>query len=152
MIPITLLMATQILCFCIGSIILIKSGKQDEKTRNPYLLIPALMLIGLSAGLITFLIVGFASALIFFMPEKTNKLIGKADLLLFMTITMVFILNQNLLLSLMLFMALAITIILLLLKKAKKQVPLIQYFAQAYSLMILIVFAAALIALIRWLI
>lgn len=129
----------QILMFCLGSILIIQAGKQDKKTRNPYLLIPALMLIGLSAGLTTFLIVSLACLIIFVLPSKTNKLIGKADLLLFASILVIIILNQSIILTLMLYISLALTIILMLIdKKLKKEVPLIHYFSQGYSLMILL--------------
>ena len=129
----------QILVFCAGSILLIYAGKQDKKTRNPLLLIPALMAIGLSAGLTTFLLISLASLLIFFMPSKSNKVIGKADLLLFASILTMLILNQNLLLTVMLYISLVITLILILLnKKLKKDVPLIHYYSIGYALTIII--------------
>lgn len=132
----------QILVFCAGSILLIYSGKQDEKTRNPYLLIPALMAIGLSAGLTTFLIVSLACLIIFFLPNKVNKVLGKADLLLFASILVIIILSQNLLLNLILFESLALTVIILLLdKNRKKEVPLIHYYSIAYALAVLITMA-----------
>lgn len=129
----------QILVFCAGSILLIYSGKQDEKTRNPYLLIPALMAIGLSAGLTTFLIVSLACLIIFFLPNKVNKVLGKADLLLFTSILMIFILTQNFLLSMVLYGSMALTIVVILLdKNRKKGIPVIYYFSIGYALMILI--------------
>lgn len=148
--PLMLTILTQIMVFCAGSILLIYAGKQDEKTRNPLLLIPALMLIGLSAGTTTFLIISLASLIIFLLPEKVNKVIGKADLLLFYSLLTIIILNQNILLSLILYISLAITFILLLTNKNKeKQVPLISYYAQRYSLTIIITIGVAIGVLIK---
>lgn len=128
----------QILVFCTGSILLIYAGKQDEKTRNPFLLIPALMAIGLSAGLTSFLIVSLASFAIFFLPKKVNKVIGKADLLLFASILTINILCQNILLTLFLYLTLGNTIIIMLLdKNLKKEVPLIHYYSIGYALAII---------------
>lgn len=128
----------QILVFCTGSILLIYAGKQDEETRNPFLLIPALMAIGLSAGLVTFLIVSLASFAIFFLPKKVNKVIGKADLLLFASILTINILCQNILLTLFLYLTLGNTIIIMLLdKNLKKEVPLIHYYSIAYAITII---------------
>jgi len=140
----------QVLLFCCGSVLLIYSGKQDKKTRKPFLLIPALMAIALSANIITFAIVSIACAIIFFLPAKTNKLMGKADLLLFAGILIIFITNINLVLNLILYGALALTIALILLdKKRTDQIPLIHYFSQGYALMILITIASTL-GLIIW--
>lgn len=128
----------QILVFCTGSILIIYAGKQDEKTRNPFLLIPALMAIGLSAGLTSFLIVSLASFAIFFLPKKVNKVIGKADLLLFASILTINILCQNILLTLFLYLTLGNTIIIMLLdKNLKKEVPLIHYYSIAYTIAII---------------
>lgn len=128
----------QILVFCAGSILIIYAGKQDEKTRNPFLLIPALMAIGLSAGLTSFLIVSLASFAIFFLPKKVNKVIGKADLLLFASILTINILCQNILLTLFLYLTLGNTIIIMLLdKNLKKEVPLIHYYSIGYTIAII---------------
>ena len=139
----TFLMLTtliQILVFCAGSILLIYAGKQDVKTRNPFLLIPTLMAIGLSAGIQTFLFISLASVIIFFLPAKINKILGKADLLLFTSALMIIILNQNLLLTTIIFMSLALTVIIMLLdKNLSKAVPLIYYYAKGYALAILII-------------
>ena len=139
----------QILVFCAGSILLIYAGKQDEETRNPFLLIPALMAIGLSAGLVTFLIVSLASFVIFFLPNKVNKVLGKADLLLFASALTIIILNENILLTTIIFMSLAITAIFMLFdKKLTKSVPLIHYYAIGYATAILITIGLAIGALI----
>jgi len=140
MIQITLLMIIQILCFLAGSILIILAGKQDEKTRNPYILIPALMAIGLSAGLLTFVMVSIACIIIFFSPEKINKIIGKADLLLFYSLLVIMMLNQNIILTIIAIFSLLLTLIFMITdKKRLKEVPLISYYAQAYSLTILII-------------
>ena len=140
MITLTLLMLIQIIFFCAGSILILYAGKQDEKTRNPFLLIPALMAIGLSAGLVTFFIVSLASFVIFFLPKKVNKIIGKADLLLFYSLLVIIILNQNILLTLTLYFSLAVTVLHMLLDKNKqKEVPLIRYYAEAYAITLIIV-------------
>ena len=138
MINLMLSQAIQIMLFCIGSILLIYSGKQDEKTRNPYLLIPALIAIGFSGGLITGLIISIASIIIFFLPAKVNKIIGKADLLLLYSLLMLIIINTNLLLSLIICFSTPITLLLLIFNKNKeKQMPLIHYYVQAYSLVLI---------------
>ena len=128
----------QVIFFIAGSILIIYAGKQDEQTRNPYLLIPALISIGLSAGFITGTIIALASIIIFFLPEKINKIIGKADLLLFYSLLTIIILNQNLLLTLIIFSTQCVTLFMLIINKNKeKQMPLIHYYAQAYSLTII---------------
>jgi hypothetical protein len=132
----------QIIMFLTGSILMFFAGVQDEKTRNPFLLIPALMAIGLSAGLTTFAIVTLASFIIFFLPAKINKVLGKADLLLFASILVIIILSQNVLLNLIMFESLALTVIIMLLdKKRTKEVPLIHYYSIGYALAILITIA-----------
>jgi hypothetical protein len=129
----------QITIFILGTLLLICAGKQDEKTRNPYILIPALMCLGLSAGFLTFVLITIASLIIFFLKEKVNKIIGKADLLLFYSLLVIIMLNQNLLLTQILFMSLTLTLIMLIVQKHKeKQMPLIYYYAQAYALSVLI--------------
>ena len=134
----------QVILFIIGSILIIYAGKQDEQTRNPYLLIPALISIGLSAGFITGTIIALASIIIFFLPEKINKIIGKADLLLFYSLLTIIILNQNLLLTLIIFSTQCITLFMLIINKNKeKQMPLIHYYARAYATTIIITFGLA---------
>jgi len=137
------LMLSQIIqttMFILGSALLIYSGKQDNKTRNPFLLIPALMALGLSAGITTFLIITLASAIIFFLPQKVNKLIGKADLLLFYSLFTIIILNQNLILTLITFLSLGLTLIIMLFKKKlEKDIPLIHYYTQGYLITLIII-------------
>ena len=136
----------QIIAFCIGSILIIYAGNQDKKTRKPYLLIPALMAIGLSAGLLTFAIVSLACLLIFFLPKKINNLIGKADLLLFASILTIFILNQNPLLTLLTYFSMFMVIILIITdKKKEKNLPLILYYTQAHIITTLLTIASILI-------
>jgi len=107
------------------------------------------MAIGLSAGLVTFLIVSLASFVIFFLPNKVNKVIGKADLLLFASALTIIILNENILLTTIIFMSLAITAIFMLFdKKLTKAVPLIHYYAIGYATAILITIGLAIGALI----
>lgn len=128
----------QIIIFLIGSILMFFAGAQDKKTRNPLLLIPALMAIGLSAGLTTFAIVTLASFIIFFLPAKINKVLGKADLLLFASVLVIIISSQNVLLNLIMFESLALAVIIMLLdKKRTKEVPLIYYYSIGYTLAIL---------------
>jgi hypothetical protein len=139
----------QITIFILGTLLLICAGKQDEKTRNPFILIPALMCLGLSAGFLTFVLITIASLIIFFLPNKVNKIIGKADLLLFYSLLVIIMLNQNLLLTQIVFMSLTLTLIMLIKQKHKeKQMPLIHYYAQAYALTILITMALGIVALI----
>ena len=134
MIPVTILMLLQTAMFCAGSILLIYAGKQDEKTRKPLLIIPALITIGLSAGLTTFIIITLASILMFILPSKVNKLIGKADLLLLASTLTIFILNQNIILSLIVFSSHFTSIILIIFDKNKqKEVPLIHYYSKGYA-------------------
>lgn len=144
----------QIIMLGIGSILMFFAGNQDEKTRKPFLLIPALMAISLSAGLTTFLIVTLSCITIFFLPAKVNKIIGKADLLLLSSILTIFILNQNILLTIMLYVSLGLTTLYLFLNvsKEKKPIPFIQYYTKAYALAIIIMTLAIIIATIRSLI
>ena len=148
MLEITILNLIQFLMFCIGSALIIYAGKQDEKTRNPYILIPALIALGMSAGGTTFTIITLACLIIFILPEKVNKVIGKADLLLFASALTIIILNQNVLLTALIYLSLTITLILLLFnKKEQKEVPLIHYYAQGYIGAIITSFLLGLLAL-----
>lgn len=136
------LILLQIIVFCIGSIILILSGKQDEKTRRPWLIIPGLILIGLSTNLITFITILIASILFFLAPKKTNYFMGKADLLLFTSILLIFILGNNPIISTILWFTLLLTTLSIYkqMKQTKKQttIPLIYYFTTNYSKIILL--------------
>ena len=140
MLEITILNLIQALMFCIGSALIIYAGKQDEKTRNPYILIPALIALGMSAGGTTFTIITLACLIIFILPEKVNKVIGKADLLLFASALTIIIVNQNWLLTLIIYVSLASTAGLILSDKEKaKEIPLIHYFAKGYAITVLLV-------------
>ena len=114
----------QVVSFFIGTILIIVAGKQDNKTRKPIYLIPALMFIGLSAGLETFFIIALFSWIIFFLPNDINKILGKADLLLFAGVLIIILFNQNLLITLIEYFTLTAMLILLIYKKqAKKEIP-----------------------------
>ena len=137
----TLMLSTfiQIILFTLGSALLIYSGIQDKKTRNPYLLIPALMAIGLSAGLITFLIVTIACVIIYLLPKKVNKILGKADILLLMAILIITIIHENTIVAILMYVSLALMILLLIMvKKTSQQVPLIYYYSITHAITILI--------------
>jgi len=135
LIHVTTLGIIQFLAFITGLILIIYAGKQDKNTRTPILLIPALIAIGISAGAETFSIITIISTLIFFSPSKINKLIGKADLLLFASTLIIIILNQNKLLTLSIYISLALTIGLILFDKNKtNEIPVIHYFSKGYIL------------------
>jgi hypothetical protein len=132
----------ELIILLIGLILMYLAGKQDLETRTPLLLIPSLILIGLahnilSAGLITIL-----SIIILLLPKETNKIMGKADLLLFAGIFIIFIFAQNLTLTILIFIALLLTVLNLVEinedKKNAQQVPLIYYFSKNFTKIIMV--------------
>jgi hypothetical protein len=83
-----------------GLILLILAIIQDFKTRKPTVLIPALMVIGLSinvyvGGIIS--ILGLAS--LYLLPNKVNKVFGKADLYLMASLITIILLAQNIIIN-----------------------------------------------------
>jgi len=137
-ISLTLLGIIQILVFFVSVILMLWAGVQDKKTRIPIMLIPALIATSISAGGLTFLLVTFSCVLIYFLPAKVNKVIGKADLLLFASAFIIIILNQNWVLSVVIYASLALTIIITGLDKNKsKEIPFIHYFSQGYALAVI---------------
>lgn len=124
----------QIAFLLIGLIFMYYAGQEDLKTRNPLLLIPSLTLIGLAHNTITAGLILTISIICLLLPKKVNVIIGKADLLLFAGLFILFVFAQNLTLTLIIFIALLLTILNLLEitndKKKEQQIPLIYYFSK----------------------
>ena len=141
--PTEITIILQLISFLLGSIFIVKAGKQDYNTRTPLLLIPAFLLIALSLNALTFALILIASGIIFYLPDKVNKTIGKADILLYTNIFIIFITGYSPLISIILFIALGLTGYNLYKIQHDKQildknVPLIHYFAKNYKITLLI--------------
>jgi len=66
-----------------GLILFIYAGFQDFKTHKPIALIPALILMGLAVNLLTGFVIGMLAFLsLYGLPDKINKVFGKADIFL----------------------------------------------------------------------
>lgn len=123
--------------FIIGTIILYYAGEQDQKTRTPTLLIPALITISLITNQTTIILTLITTTLIFLAPKQINQKIGKADLLLFTNLFILFIFSNHLTLKIIIFITLTLTLIdLIKIQKQttnmilKTKTPLIYYYAQ----------------------
>lgn len=135
----------QILLFIIGTILIIFAGDQDEKTRKPILIIPALFFLGLSANFVSGLLILLIGLICFlFLPKQVNKVMGKADIFLFGAI-IVLLIFSNSLLTVLTWITLTIMLIQLTLFERKnkntkktKPIPLISYYSKAYQLAIII--------------
>jgi len=128
-----------IIMFTIGSTTLFYAGKQDKQTRNPLLIIPAMILIGLSLNFITGILIALIGLFTIFLPKLVNDISGKADIFLFASIMIIFIFANNIIISLFFGINLAITLIRLIheLKKQKdlikkEPLPLITIYAKSY--------------------
>lgn len=79
-----------------GLILFFLAGYQDFKTHKPTLIMPAMILIGLSQSIIIGMIIFvFAYISLFWLPDWLNKVFGKADVF-FLTSMFVIIINSNL--------------------------------------------------------
>jgi len=64
-----------------GLILALVAGGQDFKTHKPTIIMPAMILIGLSQSIIIGMIIFiFAAISLFFLPNSVNKVFGKADI------------------------------------------------------------------------
>jgi len=64
-----------------GLILLVVAGYQDFKTHKPTIIMPAMILIGLSQSIIIGMVIfAFAAFSLFFLPNSVNKVFGKADI------------------------------------------------------------------------
>ena len=141
--PTEITILLQLACFIIGSIFIVKAGKQDFTTKTPILLIPAFLLIALSLNSLTFILILIVSGIIFYLPKKVNTFMGKADLLLYTNIFIIFITGNSPLTSIIMFITLGLTGYKLYnIQQDKeildKNVPLIHYFAKYYKITLLI--------------
>jgi hypothetical protein len=149
-----------IIALIIGTILIYLAGQQDLKTRKPILLIPALLYIGLSSNMLTALTLTIISILIFISPKKINDHIGKADLLIFISIPLLVLLATNPMTQLLFILTNFITLLLLidlLIKTPKQQrktllIPLIYYYSIGFILSLMIIIISGCLIIIKYLI
>jgi hypothetical protein len=136
--------------FCLGTLTLSMAGMQDKTSRKPFLLIPAFILLGASTNIMTTVLIVLMAIISLILPNKINKVIGKADIFLFASIFIIFIFGNIFIMTMLLLMALIATAIMLVDDvKKNKTVPLITVFTKGYlaSLFVLIIVGALLVLL-----
>jgi hypothetical protein len=136
--------------FCLGTLTLSMAGMQDKTSRKPFLLIPAFILLGASTNIMTTVLIVLMAIVSLILPDKINKVIGKADVFLFASIFIIFIFGNIFIMTMLLLMALIATAIMLVDDvKKNKTVPLITVFTKGYlaSLFVLIIVGALLVLL-----
>ena len=80
-----------------GLILLVVAGYQDFKTHKPTIIMPALILIGLSQSIMIGMIIFiFATISLFFLPNSVNKVFGKADIFFLASILVLIFMQNNL--------------------------------------------------------
>ena len=136
--------------FCLGTLTLSMAGMQDKTSRKPFLLIPAFILLGASTNIMTTVLIVLMAIVSLILPDKINKVIGKADVFLFASIFIIFIFGNIFIMTMLLLIALIATAIMLVDDVEKnKTVPLITVFTKGYlaSLFVLIIVGALLVLL-----
>jgi hypothetical protein len=129
----------EIFLFIIALTLIVLAGDQDETSRKPIIIIPALFVLGLITNLLLGVIIGLIGILsLFLLPNKVNKILGKADIFLLISI-LVLLVMSNPLTTLLLWITMIIMTIELLkyykkTKNYKKRVgiPLIKYFSDSF--------------------
>lgn len=80
-----------------GLILLLLAGYQDFKDHKPTLIMPAMILIGLSQSIIIGMLIFIYSAFtLFLLPNKINKIFGKADVFFIMSLLTLMIIIRDL--------------------------------------------------------
>lgn len=133
--------------FCLGTLILSMAGMQDKTSRKPFLLIPAFILLGASTNIMTTVLIVLMAIISLILPDKINKVIGKADVFLFASIFIIFIFGNSFIMTIFLLMALIATAMMLFDDvKKNKTVPLVTVFTKGYlaSLFVFIIVGALL--------
>lgn len=136
--------------FCLGTLTLSMAGMQDKTSRKPFLLIPAFILLGASTNIMTTVLIVLMAIVSLILPDKINKVIGKADVFLFASIFIIFIFGNIFIMTMLLLIALIATAMMLFDDvKKNKTVPLITVFTKGYlaSLFVLIIVGALLVLL-----
>lgn len=134
--------------FCLGTLTLSMAGMQDKTSRKPFLLIPAFILLGASTNIMTTVLIVLMAIVSLILPDKINKVIGKADVFLFASIFIIFIFGNIFIMTMLLLIALIATAMMLFDDvKKNKTVPLITVFTKGYlaSLFVLIIVGALLV-------
>lgn len=134
--------------FCLGTLTLSMAGMQDKTSRKPFLLIPAFILLGASTNIMTTVLIVLMAIVSLILPDKINKVIGKADVFLFASIFIIFIFGNIFIMTMLLLVALIATAMMLVDDvKKNKTVPLITVFTKGYlaSLFVLIIVGALLV-------
>ena len=79
-----------------GLILLVVAGYQDYTTHKPTIIMPAMILIGLSQSIIIGVIIFmFAAISLFFLPNSVNKVFGKADIFFLASALVLIIINSS---------------------------------------------------------
>ena len=126
-------MLISFILFCLGTLTLSMAGMQDKTSRKPFLLIPAFILLGASVNVLTAALIVLAGIISLILPDKINKMIGKADVFLFVSILIIFIFGNNIMMIFLFLTALVGTVIILFDDvKKNKPVPLITIFTKGY--------------------
>lgn len=126
-------MLISFILFCLGTLTLSMAGMQDKTSRKPFLLIPAFILLGASTNVLTAALIVLAGIISLILPDKINKMIGKADVFLFVSILIIFIFGNNIMMIFLFLTALVGTVIILFDDvKKNKSVPLITVFTKGY--------------------
>jgi len=78
-----------------GLILFFLAGYQDYKTHKPTLIMPAMILIGLSQSIIIGMIIFvFAAISLFLLPDWLNKVFGKADVFFLVSMFVLLIMSN----------------------------------------------------------
>ena len=97
----------------LGLILMIIAGYQDFKTRKPFIIIPALISIGLAVNIITALLIGILGYItLYHLPNKVNKTFGKADIFLLISLVLLLIMAQSMIFTQIILFACIISILL----------------------------------------
>ena len=79
-----------------GLILLVVAGYQDYTTHKPTIIMPAMILIGLSQSIIIGVIIFIYAAIsLFFLPNSVNKVFGKADIFFLASALTIMIINSS---------------------------------------------------------
>jgi hypothetical protein len=132
----------QIILIAIGLFFLAMAGYQDFKTRKPFLIIPALIAIGVTLSpLIGILVTIYGLITLYIVPSKVNKYFGKADIFLAASMFTIIILAQNQIINAIIVTTCIASLILQKIYKIKRpgeMIPLVGLFVASVFIALLI--------------
>ena len=89
-----------------GLILLVVAGYQDYTTHKPTIIMPAMILIGLSQSIIIGVIIFiYATITLFFLPNSVNKIFGKADIFFLASALVLVIINSSIFINTLIIIA-----------------------------------------------